>query len=486
LELSGELQAQQRRHAHFFVKLSEEAEAGMLPEQRQSFGRLRRELDNLRAALRWLIDQGDSAAELAWRMGGALRPFLTYGGVQGEGRVWLDELVSTGASLPPSVSRGKLLFAAANFHHKCGNLDVVQRLSERLLSEAIAVKDGQLARWAYMAQGGVAQCRGQFSEALICAECAGPLVPAIAGAEQDQWTPASATDAGQDLGLVMQVACRRGDWQLALSTGQELLAKTRAWGFVQMECNCLVALGAAYLGQGNLSEARRYLDEAKSTARESGDRWRLTQALVRDAQLRFVQGEHSQAYVLLKESLSSARELGYRPEIAQALDVFGCVLVAEHDVQRAWRLWAGATQLREHMGACPSPADVAFMQPYRKSARTKLGRAGVEAADRVGRSVSLDQLLSLALTDSPTPAQPPNADPGQSTHHLTARERDVVALLAEGLSNREIANRLVISEWTAQVHVKRILSKLGLSSRSRVAAWALQHPVAVTDFGYVH
>jgi hypothetical protein len=153
----------------------------MLARQRQSFARLRREHDNLRAALRWLIDQGDSQAEQAWRMGAALRPFWTYGGIQGEGRVWLDELVSVGDSLPASVSRGKMLFAAANFHHKQANFDLARRLGERLLSEAITLKDGQLARWAYTALGVVALARGSFPEAMTFAELARPSVLQVAG-----------------------------------------------------------------------------------------------------------------------------------------------------------------------------------------------------------------------------------------------------------------------------------------------------------------
>jgi non-specific serine/threonine protein kinase len=54
---------------------------------------------------------------------------------------------------------------------------------------------------------------------------------------------------------------------------------------------------------------------------------------------------------------------------------------------------------------------------------------------------------------------------------LTPREREVAALLARGLSNRQVADALVISEQTAETHVKRILSKLGLTSRTQVANW---------------
>ena len=64
---------------------------------------------------------------------------------------------------------------------------------------------------------------------------------------------------------------------------------------------------------------------------------------------------------------------------------------------------------------------------------------------------------------------------------LTARERDVAGLIARGMSNRDIAEALVITEATTEVHVKHILGKLGFRSRSQVAVWAvergLRHPV---------
>jgi DNA-binding NarL/FixJ family response regulator len=63
-----------------------------------------------------------------------------------------------------------------------------------------------------------------------------------------------------------------------------------------------------------------------------------------------------------------------------------------------------------------------------------------------------------------------------SVDPLTERERDVAVLLAQGKSNREIAAALVISESTAEVHVKHILSKLDLKSRAQVAAWARRGP----------
>ena len=62
---------------------------------------------------------------------------------------------------------------------------------------------------------------------------------------------------------------------------------------------------------------------------------------------------------------------------------------------------------------------------------------------------------------------------------LTPREREVAALIAEGLTNGQLADRLFISPKTAAVHVSNILAKLGLSGRAEVAAWTVRHGVAL-------
>ena len=102
--------------------------------------------------------------------------------------------------------------------------------------------------------------------------------------------------------------------------------------------------------------------------------------------------------------------------------------------------------------------------------RARLGDARFEAAFAEGASYSLDQALAAALGESPSPDAPPTARvavPGG----LTPREWEIAALVAEGLGNKEIAGRLVISRRTAETHVEHILTKLGFRSRVQVSRW---------------
>ncbi len=86
--------------------------------------------------------------------------------------------------------------------------------------------------------------------------------------------------------------------------------------------------------------------------------------------------------------------------------------------------------------------------------------------------MTLDEAVDDAL--APAAAVPEPAS-GTTTDPLTAREREVAALVAQGLSNRAIASRLVIAERTAEGHVRSILNKLGFNSRVQVAGWAATH-----------
>jgi DNA-binding CsgD family transcriptional regulator len=80
--------------------------------------------------------------------------------------------------------------------------------------------------------------------------------------------------------------------------------------------------------------------------------------------------------------------------------------------------------------------------------------------------------VAVGLDVRAEPAAAPVSDP------LTRREREVVLLIAEGHTNREIGERLVISEWTVDTHVRHIQTKLELRSRALVAAWVVERHLA--------
>ena len=101
------------------------------------------------------------------------------------------------------------------------------------------------------------------------------------------------------------------------------------------------------------------------------------------------------------------------------------------------------------------------------------------------RDMKMQPALERALALSDTYRAPPAQMPARSatSEGLTAREREIAGLMADRLSNREIAERLVITEGTVEVHVKHILGKLGFRSRRQVAAW-VAHQQSIAPGGY--
>lgn len=97
-----------------------------------------------------------------------------------------------------------------------------------------------------------------------------------------------------------------------------------------------------------------------------------------------------------------------------------------------------------------------------------------------GRALSLEDAVAFALSaDESLAAEHPAAVPaGPARSPLTAREQEVAVLLARGLTNRQIAEELVISLHTAERHVENILDKLGCTSRTQVAGWAIGQGLA--------
>ena len=130
------------------------------------------------------------------------------------------------------------------------------------------------------------------------------------------------------------------------------------------------------------------------------------------------------------------------------------------------------------------PVDRAALECQLEPARNALGGEGVEAAWQAGTALTAEQAVKMALapalpaprSEAASPPLPPTLalEPPDLPDPLTAREREVVGLVARGLTNRQIAEALVVSERTAEWHVANTLSKLGLSTRAQLAVWAAQ------------
>lgn len=120
-------------------------------------------------------------------------------------------------------------------------------------------------------------------------------------------------------------------------------------------------------------------------------------------------------------------------------------------------------------GAAPSyPHLLALFQHYEGNVRAELGERVLDACLAKGVAMTVDDAVDYALSSTKEPeAGPAAAQPAR----LTRRETEVAKLVGEGLTNKEIAARLVVSQRTAEAHVEHVLTKLDFRSRAQIAVW---------------
>lgn len=234
----------------------------------------------------------------------------------------------------------------------------------------------------------------------------------------------------------------------------------------------LVFLAEMYCTTGAYEQALECADEAERITAALGETWCRSWAMSIRALAWCAQNDYARA----AESARSALELKVAMEDAAgvlfAAEVLSWTMAAAGRWPEAARLHA-AVQPRGDRRASPLE-DFGFLSEHRaawgKKIRERLGDAYV-AAEREGVAMGLEEIGQFALAPPTAATGETRASKSVARGPLTRRETEVAELLAEGLTNREIAGRLVISPRTAEVHVERILVKLGFHSRAQAATW---------------
>jgi DNA-binding NarL/FixJ family response regulator len=154
----------------------------------------------------------------------------------------------------------------------------------------------------------------------------------------------------------------------------------------------------------------------------------------------------------------------------------GLAIVAVHRRAplRALRLYAAAAALRRSERLQWTASEQRKLEEAMASARAAISPAAARTAEQAGQRLNPEQAITYALDDVWIEPVQRNA----AIVVLTRRERHVAGLVADGLTNREIAGRLAISERTVEAHLQHIRTKLDLRSRAQVAGWAVEHAVS--------
>jgi DNA-binding CsgD family transcriptional regulator len=241
----------------------------------------------------------------------------------------------------------------------------------------------------------------------------------------------------------------------------------------------LINLGYESLLAGEPERATALNEEAAELFRKRGLRDGLRHALDNLGWATLLRGEYDKARILHKESLALCHDLGDKMVASESLEGLACTAGAKGDAERTARLFGAAEALRDAVGCQQIPRERDLREPYLEASRSRLAEAAWEKAFMEGRAMGMEEAVEYALskeevTDPLTTPAPEEPSTGQALVALTRREEEVAALVARGLTNRQISEELFISERTIENHVSKILRKLELSSRTEIASWATQ------------
>ncbi|SNS76558.1 non-specific serine/threonine protein kinase [Geodermatophilus pulveris] len=231
---------------------------------------------------------------------------------------------------------------------------------------------------------------------------------------------------------------------------------------------CWADVGVVALLAGDLGTADAAFGTSLAAA---ADPWTRSHALWGRGLVRLAGGAPGAAGRLERQALRLMREVDDRSGVALCVSALGWTAAAHGDARTAARL-AGAAESVWRSVPARLPAPLAAVQEqWEGVARRALGEQQWRTWHAEGSSLQRAAAVALALDEQP-PARPRESpSPGP----LTRRQQEVAGLVAQGLTDREIAARLVISPRTAESHVEQILTRLGFRSRAQIAAWAAVH-----------
>jgi non-specific serine/threonine protein kinase len=429
LALSGEETEIRRRHAAVYLAFAEAANAEVWgPGFTTALDRLETERDNLRAALGWAVETRD--IQLGLRLGQALTFLWRVRGPVGEGCDWLERILDLGAE-PTDPGRIMVLLLSGDLRFVHGDHAGAAERLDAALAIARETADPVILEYALLYRG------------------------------------------------LTALACNQDDW--ARELWEEALPLFRTHGPATRVAMILDNLGTVARRQGDLDRAQALYEEARALGRDLRVALLELSSLAHLADVASDRGDVGRAATLYRDSLRLTWEGKHQRHFAGTLAGFAGLLAASGQPQRAARLCGATAGLIAALGATLTLAGQMSFERAVAGTRAALEDAVFESAWSEGQAMTA--LDVLAEVDAALPwlaerQEQPSQDQTRTLFGLTSREMEVLRLLVEGRSDREIAAALFVSPKTVGTHIRHILDKLGVPSRAAAVAYVHRHGVA--------
>jgi predicted ATPase/DNA-binding NarL/FixJ family response regulator len=429
LQEADEAPQARRRHALHFADLALQSSSALAgPDVRRWAARLASGVDDLRAMMQWVHENGE--IDLGLEVGAALFRWWLTSGRLSSGRGWLDKFLRAAAEHPVQTAEesqriGRALCAAATLTVENGDYAEAVRLAEKAMRIFEALEPGDDLAWAATVLGSAQRYLGDRAE------------------------------ARRSFQIALDIRTAIGDRQrLAMATNNMALVE---------------------IDDGNLGRARELLEQNLIIKRQLGDPRSIAIGLV------------NLADVLIKDSRWQAAQttLAEAAQLAVGLpQIVGLVLGSQANLEAGQRNWKQAAELYADAIAAYGTGghnhDVIEAMIGLGRACHELGQPDEAARHLRTAEARAHEIANAQLLEQVTAALAETAGEAgaQLPGNLTARQAEVLRLLADGLSNREIAARLYLAPGTVERHLATIYRKLELGGRVEATRYAVEHGLA--------
>lgn len=504
LNESGETERLRDRHLDYYLAFAETAEPRLnSSEQLSWFDRIESEIDNIRSALEW--SSARPRFEEGLRVIGALNFFWYTRGYWRETYARLLELLKVASTRPPSLARGKALSTAgqlavqlgyfrdslAYYEESVRTLRQVGEKGSRLLEFALSscaagVVFYDIATGRRYAEEAAQLCRASgnwyclgiaATVVAMAAEYSGDFDSACQCYEQAAQKKLEVGDKssyGRVLSIYGRACALHGQVEKATALLNEAMAISIEFGDRWNQSIARMGLGIVARANGQYDHAVSLFSQTLLEFHELGEKRIAVQTSVQLAIAKLAQGNHVGAAQHLRESLSAAGEANTRIFVPWVVELSAFLLATHGKALTAARLLGAAQALRAELNMPNWPVKPTEYESNLATVHAQLDAASFHAAWEEGRAMTTDQAVAEARQELSliVAVRPPVRSPDPNA--LSAREVEVLRLVAAGLSDAEVAARLVISRRTVSTHLTAIYGKLGVNSRAAATRVALE------------
>lgn len=470
-----------QRHCHYYLDWAERHETQLRgPDQAVFLVQFDTRYPNLRTALGWSLREPVESVN-GMRLAVALGPYWLLRNMFTEARRWLDENLTRSEITTPTVFRGQVYYFASVFAWYQSDHPVAHKYVDKGHTIARALDfDGKWGiAYTLTMLGQVVRFQGEDQAALRY------LQESVARFRRtgDQWGLAVALDS------LCSVSRQVGDLEAAYTACHESQALWRAigdpWGFALNRLEFFLQARA----EGDHLKAMAVYEENRALLEVRGYSWHLAVMFMGLADLALNREDYAAAASYYSQYLDLTRQIGDEVREAAALCGLGTAYLAQGHLPEAfahckeglllfekyrWSLFA-ETHF-EQMAMVAESKGHELPAARIRSAITALRSAGMSDSDPPpdisgAYSEILSALQQITKTPNPSPRPILEGYPFDLTH----RELEVLRLAAEGLTDPQIAERLVISKRTVSAHLHTIYSKLGVGTRTAATRLAIEH-----------